>query len=136
MVMASDTVVLNLGAPRERKMVRNQLLDDLSDSSLDGVQLAISEVVAMFVRHAELAHNSSLSVDIQRSDDMVRETVSSTSPDSEVRRGFLLPLDSAGGYGLSVIDEISDRWGVVATPPSVWFEVDLESPPRPELTSH
>ena len=122
--MESHTVVLDLGAPsRAREMVRNQLMDELSSSSLEDVRLAISEVVAMFVRHSDLADSSSLNVDIQRFDHQVRVTVSSAISDTELPSRFVLPLDSDGGYGLNIIERVSDRWGVVEDPPSVWFEI-------------
>ena len=97
-------------------------MDDLSSSKFDDVRLGISEVVAMFVRHNDLTDSSSLNVDIQRTDHQVRVTVSSKTPDSQPGR-FLLPLDTDGGYGLKIVEGVSDRWGVVEDPPSVWFEI-------------
>ena len=99
-------------------------MDDLSSNHLDDLRLAIGEVVAMFVRHSDGVDNSGLSIDIQRSDHQVRVTISSTTPASELPRRFLVPLDSDGGYGLKIIEAVSDRWGVVENPPSVWFEID------------
>ena len=98
-------------------------MDDLSSSSPEDLRLAIGEVVAMFVRHTEGVNDSGLSIDIQRSDHRIRVLVSSTTP-SEMPRGFLVPADSDGGYGLTVIEAVADRWGVVENPPSVWFEID------------
>jgi hypothetical protein len=34
-------------------------------------------------------------------------------------------LWSTSGYGLGIVDTISDRWGVRLDPPSVWFELSL-----------
>ena len=123
--MDPHTVVLDLGAPsRAREMVRNQLMDDLSAGSLEDVRLAISEVVAMFVRHSKLVDSSGLNIDIDRSDHRVRVSISSTAPDPSLPRRFFVPADADGGYGLTIIEAVSDRWGVVEDPPSVWFEID------------
>lgn len=123
--MGSHTVVLDPKcSSRAQEMVRTQLMDDLSSSSkFDDVRLAINEVVAMFVRHDDLVDSSSLNVDIHRTDHQVRVTVSRTPPHSERSRQFVLPLDSDGGYGLKIIEGVSDRWGVEEDPPSVWFEI-------------
>ena len=103
-------------------MVRHQLMHELSAGGLDDVRLGISEVVAMFVRHSTLVDSSGLNIDIERSGHRVRVSISSTAPDQAGR--FLVPADSDGGYGLTIIEAVSDRWGVDDDPPSVWFEID------------
>ena len=35
------------------------------------------------------------------------------------------PQDPRGGWGLILVGKLSDRWGIDASPHTVWFEIDL-----------
>ena len=42
-----------------------------------------------------------------------------------------LPRSHEGGWGLYLVEEISDRWGIDLDPHEVWFEMDRAMRRRP-----
>ena len=107
-------------AAQARAAIRS-LVPALDDAEGD-VELIVSELVTNAYRHAgtpELPIEVDLSVD----GSLVRGEVTDSGP------GFTaapVPADrrGVGGWGLHIVESLSDRWGVRAGPPSsVWFEL-------------
>jgi anti-sigma regulatory factor (Ser/Thr protein kinase) len=84
----------------------------------------VSELVTNSVRHGRLADDAVISLHIESRPDAVRVEV--TNPGD----GFLPPdraltLDQESGWGLFLVDELADRWGIDADGGThVWFEID------------
>ena len=85
-------------------------------------RLLVSELVANAVRHVRpegligmhvAVHNDSLHVEV-------------VDPGSGFQPRARTPQSPLGsGWGLHLVDELSDRWGVDASGPTrVWFEID------------
>jgi anti-sigma regulatory factor (Ser/Thr protein kinase) len=101
----------------------SEALGDISSNRIEAARLLVSELVANSVRHAKLGPQDRVALSLEISDRCVKvevadpgaglEPVSSTEPNVE------------GGYGLFLLDQMADRWGVrfegVTT---VWFELD------------
>jgi signal transduction histidine kinase len=85
------------------------------------IVLLASELVANAVRHARA---DLIAIRFSVVPDYVRVEVGDEGP------GFdpAIPPENpgpAGGWGLRLVDELADRWGVAADEGSrVWFEVD------------
>jgi hypothetical protein len=100
---------------------------------LDGLEetacLLVSELVSNVVLHAE----TDLEVHLLRSDGRVRVEVHDLDPHLPQRK-FYSPT-SATGRGMVFIAELSTAWGADPTPDGkvVWFELDVDSPPAPEV---
>lgn len=125
--MASQTLPVDVSAPaRARNVVRTQLMDDLNAEQLDAARLAISEIVTNALRHGDLPPNGSINIDVQRLDGHVRVTVSNGGTAFEVPEN-LPPPGQAHGYGLKIVDALTDRWGVEAETGRVWFELNLDA---------
>jgi anti-sigma regulatory factor (Ser/Thr protein kinase) len=108
-------------APAAARGALEQVAHVVSAERLRDVRLLVSELVTNAVRHAEGA--------------AVRLIVSMTAGVLRVEvhdpgRGFDVkpPPDDpfrASGWGLVLVAELSDRWGVDVTPRTrVWFEMD------------
>jgi anti-sigma regulatory factor (Ser/Thr protein kinase) len=108
-------------APARARGALGELSGRISPRRLEDVRLLVSELVTNAVRHAQ--------------GDMVRLVVSLGQGRLRVEvhdlgRGFEVraPADDpvrASGWGLVLVDELADRWGVDATPATaVWFEMD------------
>ena len=85
----------------------------------------VSELVTNGIRHAELSPNDQISLSVAVSAASVRGRVrdpgSGSGADSELRPRPGLK----GGWGLPIVESISDRWGVERNNCAcVWFEID------------
>jgi serine/threonine-protein kinase RsbW len=87
----------------------------------ESVRLLVTELVTNAVRHADVGTNEYIDIDLVTSRDGVRVEVTDRGP------GFdpAAPRRYPGGFGLILVEEIADRWGVEYDDGSrVWFEID------------
>ena len=99
--------------------------DLLPPEKLEDVRLVVSELVTNSVRHGGLSGEDRIRLSVKASDKSVRGKVCDPGP------GFRMPSklgprpDLSGGWGLPIVDKISDRWGVeCGSGACVWFEMD------------
>ena len=97
----------------------------LLPEKVEDVRLVVSELVTNSVRHAGLSPDEQISLTVVISDRSVRGRVCDPGP------GFKKPseprprTDLSGGWGLPIVERISDRWGVERDGCAcVWFEID------------
>ena len=111
----------------------DQLTDLLPPEKLEDVRLVVSELVTNSILHAGLSPEERISLTVTVSDGAVRGSVCDPGP------GFGMPSepsprsDLSGGWGLPIVETISDRWGIEGNRHAcVWFEIDCDiSLPRP-----
>jgi anti-sigma regulatory factor (Ser/Thr protein kinase) len=127
--MAQVAIVLpsDPSAPAKARELLGRVLDGSAASErLALCELALSEVVTNAVRHGGNGASAGITVSIAREDDVVRITVVQPGPVRDVPSIVEMPEPwSTNGYGLSIVDAVTDRWGVHLSPPSVWFELGL-----------
>ncbi len=121
-------------AGQARDALGDAIPSELKDR-LDDARLALSEIVANAVRHADLDRSRDVvRMVIEADDDHVRVEVEQRTPAVDV--GLVTPrldLDRVGGFGLRLVEHTADDWGYEAGPPGhVWFE--FRTPP-PLLSS-
>jgi anti-sigma regulatory factor (Ser/Thr protein kinase) len=108
---------------RARSYVRAQLESALSPSKVAAAELMTSELVSNAVEHAGLLDGDLIGLDIYVEPATVRVSVVDAGPGLDPD----LPIlgQSLHGWGLILVDRISDRWGIhLDHPHSVWFEID------------
>jgi anti-sigma regulatory factor (Ser/Thr protein kinase) len=113
-------------------------LDNL-DAELDPVlaqdlRLLVTEAVKNSVQHAGVGPDDSIGLKIAVRGDNVRIEVTDDGPGFEPDASRP-DEDEVTGWGLFLIDQLSDRWGVVQEKgTTVWFEVNRgeNSGSRPE----
>ena len=91
---------------------------------IDGIRVVVSELVTNAVKHSGLAKGAPIDVHIAATPHAVRLEV------RDQGRGFTpdLPDPNAppSGWGLHLVEKISDRWGVLANDHTIaWAEFDL-----------
>ena len=116
--------------PKDVTMARHaleRLAKSLPSEKLEDVRLVVSELVTNSILHAGLSPDDQVSLKVTVSDGAVRGSV--CDPGS----GFRIPSklgprpDMSGGWGLPIVETISDRWGVERNSHvCVWFEIDRE----------
>ena len=124
-------VSLQLPHDRRAAAMARHALDPLSDKLhpelLDDVRLLVSELVTNSVRHAPDARGETVDLDVSLSDDTVRIEVRDRGP-GFIPVGREASQDVGSGWGLFLVDELCERWGVSrADRPLVWCELRRDS---------
>ena len=97
----------------------------LPPEKLEDVRLVVSELVTNSVRHARLSPEEQISLTVAVSAGSVCGRVCDPGPGFEVPSEPSPRPDLRGGWGLPIIEMISDRWGVERNNHTcVWFELD------------
>lgn len=111
-----------------REYVQDRLAKILSPGRLAEAQLLASEVVTnAAVQHAGLKADDLIRFSIDVEPGTVRFSIVDAGVGFDAA-SFLRNAPSDGrGWGLSLVEELSDRWGNgTSTPHRVWFEIDRE----------
>ena len=98
-----------------------QLLPPIRPACLDTLRLLVSEVVTNAIRHGPRGSDAATIMRVEILGDRVRVEIEDTGG------GFSPPgpPKADGGWGLFLVDQLADRWGIRDGPPTrVWFEVD------------
>jgi two-component sensor histidine kinase len=93
------------------------------------MRLAMSEIVTNAVRHGHLDPDQRIVVTVDLRDAEARvEVRQPTRAEAPVEN---TPREDDGGFGLPLVEELVDAWGVEPGPPGVvWFEIGTTE--RPE----
>jgi anti-sigma regulatory factor (Ser/Thr protein kinase) len=121
------------GARRARQQLAG-LEREIGREILDNLRLMVSELVTNSIRHAGLAEGARIEMKVQVGSGRIRVEVSDPGPGFEPRP-VTPSLYQTSGWGLYLVDQLSDRWGVIRGAfTRVWFELDRQ-PQRRGLTS-
>ena len=113
-----------------RRAVREELQGALPKRTLADVELIVSELATNSVRHAGCEDADELSMEADVQPDRVRVRLYDPGTGFEAHQPKPPSSGSAGGYGLVLLDRLSDRWGVQRENGfSVWFEVQRDRLP-------
>jgi two-component sensor histidine kinase len=121
--MLDVTLASRKDAPcRARTAIRG--LDGSLDRMRQPVRLLVSELVTNAVRHAGAGPGGSVQIRLDCSREGVHVEVTDDGPGFEPRTAR--PTEPVvDGFGLILVDELADRWGVhPERRAKVWFEID------------
>lgn len=106
------------------------LAEHLEQRQLHEVSLLVTELVTNSVRHAGIGPTSSVGLDVSLSPTRLRVEVSDPGPGFEPPAAPGPHPERIGGWGLQLVDRLSDRWGVLrGAETRVWFEMDEVAEP-------
>jgi anti-sigma regulatory factor (Ser/Thr protein kinase) len=102
----------------------------------DRARLLASELVANSVRHAGAGAVAPISVSVHLDAARLRVDVDDLGR-GEVRVGSEQTRREGSGFGLFLVDAMSDRWGTFRRPDgtTVWFELDLVDTPTTDASA-
>ena len=124
--MRSDMSFELAGGPYAVTAARLALSD--LDSHLDAsvafdVRLLVSELVTNSVKHARVSEEDSILLEVRVAGDTVRIEVRDSGPGFEPPAAAP-PDDADAGWGLFLVEQLADEWGVEKERQAVWFEID------------
>jgi anti-sigma regulatory factor (Ser/Thr protein kinase) len=101
----------------------------VAQEKFEDIRLLVSELVTNSVRHAGFTVEDRVEVGFRVSldDKCLRVDVVDAGKGFEKTVTPSTP-DQVSGWGLQIVEKLSDRWGVETLPESgssVWFEIDL-----------
>jgi anti-sigma regulatory factor (Ser/Thr protein kinase) len=114
-----------LGAAAAARRALDDLCPQLDDDLLERSRLALTEVITNSVEHARLRPSQIIDVQVALLAALLRIEVTDDGvgfhpPTTRPERG-----SAAGGWGLWLIDQLADRWGVDCSHSTrVWLEFD------------
>jgi anti-sigma regulatory factor (Ser/Thr protein kinase) len=105
---------------RARSLVRSSLTSWGLSHQIPALELAVSELVTNALVHGE----GDIDVRLTASDDVVRLDVADHGRNGQPRISQGADGGELGGWGLQVVDELSDAWGTISGPAEtrVWME--------------
>lgn len=125
-MVASDVLTYSIpggphAASQARAVVTDALQSRLDSDRLCDVRLLVSELVTNGVLHGDAGDDAESLTLCIAADETLRVDVIDHGD------GFVpgaLPCKSIGGWGLVLVDELADRWGVTHVGETrVWFEM-------------
>jgi serine/threonine-protein kinase RsbW len=99
-----------LSATKARTEVTRRLSARITNGALEDVRLLLTELITNALRHANMSPGDEISVRAELVEGTVRIEVSDPGKNGpvEVRK----PGARGGGYGLFLVDRLTNRWGV------------------------
>jgi two-component sensor histidine kinase len=113
----------DLEAPaKARRACTAETRDVVPGDVADTACLLVSELVTNTIRHGDCQPDDKLEVLIDREPDCLRVAVCQRAAIGalEVAAGQVV---REGGWGLMLVDKLSDEWGVEEEPNCVWFRL-------------
>ncbi len=87
------------------------------------VRLLVSELVTNSVKHAKVSEDDSIMLDVDFAGEVVRVEVRDHGP-GFVQPSAAPPDDADEGWGLFLVEQLADEWGVDSERQAVWFQID------------
>ena len=111
----------------EARRALGEVADHLTPRRLEDARLLVSELVTNAIRHAGLERDDVIRLVVVSGDRALRIEVCDPGSGFEPTEPVLDPARPSG-WGLYLVRELSDRWGVERDAETcVWFELDREA---------
>jgi anti-sigma regulatory factor (Ser/Thr protein kinase) len=111
----------------EARRALGEVSDHLSPRRLEDARLLVSELVTNAIRHAGLDDDDLIKLVVVTGEQALRIEVCDPGRGFEPAEPSLDPARRSG-WGLYLVRELSDRWGVDRNAQTrVWFELDREA---------
>lgn len=116
-------------ARRARSLADDFVREHGGEARASDFLVMVSEVVANAVRYGEPEADGRIGLRLDAEGRTIRAAVTDAGPAFTFERGVLDPSE-LGHLGLSLVDGLSDRWGLsLDGKKAVWFEIDVAKKP-------
>jgi anti-sigma regulatory factor (Ser/Thr protein kinase) len=113
------------GVAAAREAVTEATRGKVDAETVEAVRLLVSELVTNGIVHG--GGENPLEIEVEMSESGLRVDVRDQGA-GFARRPGTEEVDYSGGWGLFLVEEISDRWGIVRNGKTcVWFEIGAPS---------
>ena len=127
MLQIMDAISLTLpalpsSATTARSEITRRLAQRITNGALEDVRLLVTELITNALRHSGMTSDDQIGVKAELSEGTVRIEVHDPGRDGpvEVRK----PGPRGGGYGLFLVDHLTNQWGVERlNGTTVWAEL-------------
>ncbi len=115
----------NLAAASNARRKLEVLRDVLPETPFEDARLLVNELVTNSLRHAGALDGGQIKLRVDVSSHLLRIEVTDKGP-GFVPRVVEPTLEQTSGRGLFLIEQLSDRWGVIEDDgTTVWAEIEL-----------
>ena len=108
-------------APARARRAIRELAPQLGHELCADMRLLVSELVSNSVKYG--GENGEVRLEVQATDDKVRVEIVDDGDGFVPKKRSSDPM-IVGGWGLPIVDNLADRWGVFEGSTHVWFEID------------
>lgn len=117
-------------APAHARRAIECLEPEVSPEVVPDVKLLVSELITNSVKYGGDGEVT-LQIEVETPERLRVEVVDQGS--GFVPKARSRPATDVGGWGLHLVKELSDRWGVYEGSTHVWFEIDRSRQPKPRV---
>ena len=114
----------SLGAPAQARDALMELDPALPEHVLPDISLLVSELVTNSVKYGG---DGPVRLEVMNAPDRIRAEIIDQGAGFTPRQRDG-DLARAGGWGLHLVEELTDRWGTYEGSTHVWFEIDPRKP--------
>jgi anti-sigma regulatory factor (Ser/Thr protein kinase) len=107
-------------APAVARAALGGFAQSLDEKRFEATRLLVSELVTNAVKYGG---NGSVRLEVDRDSDRFRAEVIDSGSGFEITER---DNGQVGGWGLPLVEHLSDRWGAFQGSTHVWFELDLQ----------
>lgn len=113
----------------EARQTLEDLREQIGDDLLERMRLVVTEVISNSLKHAQLSASQAIELQVWVTPELVRVEITDQGPGFDPVAARRHPHKSAsGGWGLWLVDYLTDRWGVdLSHSTRVWLEFDRNS---------
>jgi anti-sigma regulatory factor (Ser/Thr protein kinase) len=128
----SGSFVADVSAPRAARRALQGLSGHVDEGLLERGRVVVTELVTNSVRHARLAPEQHIELQVWAGQKLLRVEVSDDGDGFEPVAVPPHPDHAAGGWGLWIVAQLADRWGIdVSHSTRVWCEFETRARPEP-----
>ena len=118
------TLTPNSEAPGISRRSLDDLEDILSGEQLENARLLVTELVTNSVTHVSAVPGDAIRLRVTAPSGMLRVEVTDAGFWKPAPKDYSQPPDGVSGWGLYLVDRLSERWGVSGDEHTcVWFEI-------------
>lgn len=126
-----ERLLLGPRAAARARLALAHLENDLPAEVFEDLRLLVTELVTNSFRHAGLSPNGVVFLNVEVGSACVHVEVEDRGRGFTLRPPRRRPIQRESGWGLTIVERVAERWGVVQNGSTVvWFDLGLKHDDR------